>query len=92
MKRATRPGVRFIYGLGGVAWEERGTARRSLARDPRNAGIAATETLFQNIVAAFEADREPPSSARNARNGLEVIEAAYRSSATGERVLLGAAA
>ena len=91
IKRATRPGVRFVYGLGGVAWEERGAARKSLARDPRNAGIAATETLFQDIVAAFEADREPPSSARNARNGLAVIEAAYRSSATGERVVLGPA-
>jgi predicted dehydrogenase len=91
MKRATRPGIRLVYGLGGVAWEERGTSRKSLARDPRNAGIAATETLFQDAAAAFEANREPSSSARNARNGLAVIEAAYQSAASGERVVLGTA-
>ena len=40
------------------------------------------------IVAALEAGVEPPSSAREARDVLRVIEAAYLSAATGERVEL----
>jgi predicted dehydrogenase len=88
MKRAERPAVRFVYGLGGVAWLERGTTRKSLARNPRNPGVAATATLFQKILDALERGEEPPSSGREARDVLTIIEAAYRSAATGERVRL----
>lgn len=86
MKRAQRPGIRFLFGLGGLAWLERGTRRRTLARNPRDPGVAATATLFQKIMAAFAAGEEPPSSGREARDALLVIEAAYRSAAAGERV------
>ncbi len=88
MKRAERPGARFLFGLGGLAWSERGTSRRAIARSPRNPGVVATGTLFRKIAAALEAGREPPSSGREARDGLEIIDAAYRSAATGERVVL----
>jgi predicted dehydrogenase len=88
MKRAQRPGIRFVYGLGGVAWLERGTRRRTLARNPRDPGVVATASLFRKIAAALEAGEEPPSSGREARGVLAVIEAAYRSAATGERVAL----
>jgi len=88
MKRAQRPGVRFVFGLGGLSWVEQGTRRKTLARNPRDPGVAATGTLFRKIAAALERGEEPPSSAREARNALAVIEAAYRSAATGERVLL----
>jgi predicted dehydrogenase len=88
MKRAERPGIRLLYGLGGVAWAEIGTRRKKLARNPRNPGVAATVTLFREIVTAFREGREPPSSGRQARDGLLVIEAAYRSSDSGERVEL----
>jgi predicted dehydrogenase len=88
IKRAQRPGIRFLFGLGGLAWVEQGTRRKTLARNPRDPGIPATGTLFRKIVAAFEQGEEPPSSAREARDALRVIEAAYRSAATGERVLL----
>jgi predicted dehydrogenase len=37
-------------------------------------------------MAAMAAGEEPPSSGREARNALLVIEAAYRSAETGERV------
>ncbi len=90
MKRAARAGVKLIYGLGGVAWEERGTARKSLARNPRDPGIVATKDLFRQSALAFAEDREPPSSARTAREGLRVIEAAYQSAATGQRIVLSA--
>jgi D-apiose dehydrogenase len=88
MKRAERPAVRFVYGLGGVAWLERGTTRKTLARNPRDPAVAATATLFEKIVAALERGDEPPSSGREARNVLAVIEAAYRSAASGDRVQL----
>jgi predicted dehydrogenase len=91
MKRAERPGIRLLYGLGGVAWAEIGTRRKKLARNPRNPGVAATVTLFREIVTAFREGREPPSSGRQARDGLLVIEAAYRSSDSGERVELATA-
>ena len=92
MKRAGRPGVRFVYGLGGVAWLERGNRRKTLARSPRNPGVVATGSLFRGIAAAFEEGREPPASGREARDGLEIVDAAYRSARTGERIVLGPAA
>lgn len=91
MKRAERPGLRLAYGLGGTAWIERGPRRKTIARSPRNPGVKATGSLFRKIVAALEAGHEPPSSAREARHVLRVIEAAYRSAATGERVELAPA-
>lgn len=91
MKRAERPGIRLHYGLGGVAWSEVGLRRKKLARNPRKPGVAATVTLFREIVAALEEGHEPPSSGAQARDGLRVIEAAYRSGETGQRVQLTAA-
>jgi predicted dehydrogenase len=88
MKRAERPGVRVEFGTGGLAWIERGSRRKTLARAPRDAAVAATGRLTQRIVDALEAGLEPPSSGREARDVLEVIEAAYRSAETGERVEL----
>lgn len=91
MKRAERPGIRLHFGLGGVAWAEVGPHRKKLARNPRNPGVAATVTLFTEIVAALREGREPPSSGSQARDGLRVIEAAYRSADSGERVVLATA-
>ena len=92
MKRAERPGIRLHYGLGGVAWIERGMHRKTIARNPKDPGIVATKTLFRGILSAFEQGVEPPSSGREARGVLSVIEAAYASAETGERVVLGRAA
>jgi predicted dehydrogenase len=88
MKRAERPGAKLMFGLGGVAWIERGTSRKTIARSPRNPGVVATGALFRKIAAAFEEGREPPSSGREARDGLEIIDAAYRSAESGERIEL----
>ena len=90
IKRAERPGIRLHYGLGGVAWVERGMRKKTIARNPKDPGIVATQTLFRRIFAAFKQGVEPPSSGREARGVLSVIEAAYRSAATGERVVLAA--
>ena len=45
--------------------------------------------LFREIVRAFEADAEPPSSGREARDVVAVIEAAYEAADGGARVELG---
>lgn len=89
MKRAERTGVRFDFGAGGLAWAERGNKRKVLARGPRDAGGDGTARLLTLVLDAIREGREPPSSAREAREVLRVIEAAYRSAATGERVELG---
>lgn len=88
-KRAERAGVRLDLGLGGLAWSERGPRRKVLARNPRDVTGSATANLLRLIVPAFRDDREPPSSAREARNVIAVIEAAYTSAATATRIDLG---
>ena len=90
-KRAEKTGLRIDFGQGGLAWIERGLGRKSLARSPRDSAMLATRSLAARILAAFEAGREPPSSAREARDALEVIQAAYRSAETGARVALESA-
>ena len=90
-KRAERTGLRVEFGAGGLAWMEQGLRHTALARDPRDVGPEATRRLFEKVVAAFEENREPPSSAREARATLEVVEAAYRSGDTGARVALNVA-
>jgi predicted dehydrogenase len=87
-KRAEKTGVRVDVGSGGLAWVERGLSRKTFARNPRDSGMEATRALASKIVAAFEAGQEPPSSAREAREVLDVIESAYRSAETGLRVEL----
>lgn len=88
IKRAQKAGVRVDYAPGGLAWMERGLARTTLARNPRADGVYGTARLLEQVLAALEAGREPPSSGREARDGLRVIEAAYRSAEIGERVTL----
>jgi predicted dehydrogenase len=88
LKRAEKPGARLELGYSGLAWAERGLARTTLARNPRDAGIAGTTRLLQGLIEAIERGGEPPSSARESAHTLAVIEAAYKSARTGERVLL----
>jgi predicted dehydrogenase len=91
-KRAERTGIRLELGAGGLAWEERGLARKVLARNPRQAMTYGTTELLKQIAPAFRENREPPSSAAEAREVLAVIEAAYESARTGRRIELSAAA
>jgi len=88
VKRAQKAGIRVDYAPGGMAWMERGLTRTTLAKNPRADGVYGTAKLLEAILAAIAEGREPPSSGREARDGLRVIEAAYRSAATGERVTL----
>ncbi|MGA9370936.1 MAG: Gfo/Idh/MocA family oxidoreductase [Solirubrobacterales bacterium] len=88
MKRAQSTGIRLELASGGLAWAERGTKRTVLAKAKREAGRHATAELFKRIDRALAEGSEPPSSGREARDVLAVIEAAYRSAASGERVPL----
>ncbi len=87
-KRAQKTGIRLEYAPGGAAWMERGLGRTTLARNPRDDGVDGTARLLAQTIPAFEENREPPASGREARDGLRVIEAAYRSAETGERIAI----
>jgi len=87
-KRAQKAGIRLEYAAGGLAWSERGLDRHKLAANPRDDGVYGTAKLLEQVVAAFRENREPPSSGREARDVLRVIDAAYRSAESGERVTL----
>ena len=89
-KRAEKTGISLEYAPGGLAWLERGNGRRTLARNPRDDGVYGTAKLLEGILAALGEDREPPSSGREARDALRVVEAAYRSAESGQRVALAA--
>jgi predicted dehydrogenase len=90
-KRAQRGGIRLELGPGGSAWRERGLERRTIARNRRHPARQATRLLLQGTINAFERGAEPPCSGGEARDALEVVEAAYRSARSGERVQLAPA-
>lgn len=87
-KRAERSGVRVEFTAEGVAWEERGLRRKQLARNRRDSVMRATADHLAACVRALERGHTPPSSGREARDVLAVIDAAYRSASTGRRVEL----
>jgi predicted dehydrogenase len=88
IKRAERPGIKVDVGLGGLAWTERGLSRRVLARNPRDGAVVGTTRLLEGFVDAVRRGVEPPVSAREARDVLAVIDAAYESARTGRRIEL----
>lgn len=87
-KRAERTGLRIDFGIGGLAWIERGHRRRVMARNPRHADRKATAALYREALAAITRGDEPPTTGHVAADALRVIDAAYRSARAGERVTL----
>lgn len=85
-KRAQRGGLQVELAAEGVAWEERGLRRRRLARNPRGSAERGTAALLRGLLESVDRGSEPPSSGSEARDVLAVVEAAYESAATGERV------
>lgn len=86
--RSTRPHLRMEYGVAGIAWSEVGSHRRLLSRNPRDPGMRATRSVFQQTMDAFRNGGEPPASGEAGRDVLAVIAAAYDSAATGRRVAI----
>jgi predicted dehydrogenase len=92
MKRAEPIGLQVELGYSGLAWIEKGRTRKTLASNPRVPSIVGSTRLLQGLVRAIERGDEPPSSAREARHVLAVIEAAYESARTGRTVAVSAGA
>jgi predicted dehydrogenase len=90
IKRAEAAGLRFEVGATGLAWIERGPSQTTLARNPRDSGVVGTTQLLHGLIRAIEVGEEPPSSAREARHVLAVIEAAYESARTGTAIAVNA--
>ena len=88
IKRAEKPGIRFDFGLGGLAWAEQGHRRKLLARSGREVNVPATAAVLRGAVQAFRDGAEPPSSGAQAREAIAVIESAYESAGTGTRIEL----
>ena len=88
-KRGEAAGIRVELAGTGMAWAEVGLKRTLLGRSPRGIDVTATGDLLVGAVEAFARGVEPPSSGRQGRNVVAVIEAAYESAAQGARVALG---
>jgi predicted dehydrogenase len=86
--RSTLPHLRFDYGASGVSWSERGGKRTLLARNPSNPRVAATRSVLEQSLSAFETGSAPPTTARNGLDALRVIDACYASAASGSRVAI----
>jgi predicted dehydrogenase len=87
--RSTTPHVRIDYGVSGLAWREIGNARKLLARNPKEPRVVATKYILEKSLAAFDSGGRPPATGDDARDALEVIDACYRSAATGLRTVVG---
>lgn len=60
------------------------------AKDPGSIDFRQHQRNFEQIVSSIEAGREPPTSAREARKSVELIEAIYRSAQNdGRRIMVG---
>ena len=86
--RSTRPHLRIEYGIAGLAWQEIGSRRTQLARNPREPGMIATRYVFEKSFQAFIDGTEPPASAEIGRDVITVIAAAYHAASIGARVAI----
>ncbi len=85
-----RPSLRVDWAAGGQAWQERGDERVLLARNPSGIFARSTARHLEQTLAAVAAGEAPPCSGRFARGIAAVVEAAYASAKSGQRVELPA--
>ena len=90
--RSTAPHIRFDYGVSGIAWREVGNSRTVLARNPKDPRVVATRYVLERSLAAFADGGQPPASALDGRDALEVINACYEAATAGLRVRLAGTA
>jgi predicted dehydrogenase len=91
MVRSPRPHVRVEFGQSGLAWEEKGANRRTIGKNPKEAGMHGTVRLLEKTFAAFVSGTEVPADGDVGLLGLEVLAACYASADSGKRVALDAA-
>lgn len=84
--RTGRPGLELDFARGGMAWIERETGRKILARNPGNVFAHATGVHLRAVLDAVARGVEPPAVAHRAREVVSVVEAAYRSARDGRTI------
>ncbi|HEY8061531.1 MAG TPA: Gfo/Idh/MocA family oxidoreductase [Gemmatimonadales bacterium] len=84
--RERRPFVDLRLVGGGRAVLQQGNRSRVIATDPQNPFAPATARHFGAFLDALEAGSSPPASARDNRESLRLVFAAYRSAAEGRSV------
>ncbi len=84
--RAKRPFFGWHFFKGGKAVLQKGNRSRVIARDGLNPFASATAYHFNNFIKAIEQGGEPPATARDNRNTLALVFAAYDSAEQGKAV------
>jgi predicted dehydrogenase len=90
--RSTKPHVRVELGASGMAWKEVGHSRVTIAKNPKAPAMAATRIMLEMSLASFRDGSEPPATAEDGRDAIEVLAACYRSAELGQRVPVDGAA
>lgn len=81
-----RPFLRFDFARGGKAVIQRGNKSRVIARDGLNPFASATAAHFEGFIDAIESGFTPRCTARDNRNTLALVFAAYDSASLGRAV------
>lgn len=81
--RERRPFLDLQLTMGAKAVLQKGARSKVIAKDGRNPFASATSTHFQNFIDAIEKGVEPAGSAKDHRNTLALVFAAYESAETG---------
>ena len=84
--RNRQPFLEWAFAKGGRAVLQVGNRSRVIARDPINPFAAATAVHFGNFVNAIQSGGIPPGEARDNRNTLAMVAAAYDSARLGRAV------
>lgn len=83
-----KPFLGFSLVKGGKAELQVGNISKVIAKDPFNPFKAATSVLFTKYIDALENQSTPPCNAKDSRDTLALILAAYESASTGLPVVL----
>lgn len=86
--RERSPFIDFSLVKGGKAELQVGNRSKVIAKDPLNPFKAATSVLFSKFIEALENKAEPPCNAKDSRDTLALVLAAYESASSGLPVVL----
>lgn len=84
--RERRPFLELQWTMGAKAVLQQGARSKVIAKDGRNPFASATSTHFQNFIDAIEKGVEPAGSAKDHRNTLALVFAAYESAEIGRAI------
>jgi predicted dehydrogenase len=87
--RERRPFAQLRFVGGGRAVLEQGSRSRVIATDPQNPFAPATARHFSAFLDALDTNARPPALARDNRESLRLVFAAYESAASGRAIDVG---